>query len=496
MFILTFVNYGVLHANRSVWSAATKEFLKNSNNNDIIAAAAATAHYYGGGGDDDDTTTTGNSGMVVILEADVAGLNTTFLAVYSLGVLFTGQLADRYRHRLRHFILVLYSLVTIVMLALAGLLTYVPRELQRQALPAYYAVKAINGLLQSPCWAIHIVLLNNWFPKTGRGLLLGVWGCNTHVGNILGAQAFKWFSSASTLGAPFLCVASMVFGSGLLSFWLLVESPADVGILLSTDDDDNDGQGDESEKVLVQPSSVNEESDTQKMNFWQSFAVPGVVEFSICFFLAKIVKGAMYYWVILYLETPPAAVNGNEIGGLGYDSSTAINIFSWYETGALLGSMCLGLLSDLLPVRSPVYVFATLSSALLVVLLGHHHGSQQKQFFGLTTNLFALGAVLGGKSLLVAAMECDLANWIRRTRHLEVLGTIAGIIDGVASFGAIASQSIVLAAKSKWGWTGAFHLMGALLAVSLIPATRFLCVELSWSLETQNKGRQLTNSSR
>ena len=58
IFSLTFLNYGVLHATRTVWSAATKEFIDA----------------YDG----------------QISERDIANLNSTFLTVYSLGGFFTG----------------------------------------------------------------------------------------------------------------------------------------------------------------------------------------------------------------------------------------------------------------------------------------------------------------------------------------------------------------------------------------------------------------------
>ena len=86
--------------------------------------------------------------------------------------------------------------------------------------------------------------------------------------------------------------------------------------------------------------------------------------------------------------------------------------------------------------------------------------------------------MLSGKSLVVAAIECDLGNWVRRTRNLDSLGTFTGIIDGFASIGGILSQSIVIAAKNKWGWSGAYNMMGIMLGVSLLPAARFLYFEL------------------
>jgi sugar phosphate permease len=58
MFGLTFLNYAVLHATRSVWSAATKDFL------DIYSEAFS--------------------------KEDIADINMTFLACYGLGSFFCG----------------------------------------------------------------------------------------------------------------------------------------------------------------------------------------------------------------------------------------------------------------------------------------------------------------------------------------------------------------------------------------------------------------------
>ena len=58
MFAITFCNYAVLHATRSVWSAASKDL---------------TVVYEG-----------------EITQDQIAGLNTAFLACYGLGGFFTG----------------------------------------------------------------------------------------------------------------------------------------------------------------------------------------------------------------------------------------------------------------------------------------------------------------------------------------------------------------------------------------------------------------------
>ena len=76
-----------------------------------------------------------------------------------------------------------------------------------------------------------MVLMSNWFPRTGRGFLLGVWACNTSTGDIIGAQIYKWTTSnKEDWNIAFFIIGGLVFLFGLLSLLFLVEKPADIGI--------------------------------------------------------------------------------------------------------------------------------------------------------------------------------------------------------------------------------------------------------------------------
>jgi sugar phosphate permease len=63
MFILTFFNYAILHATRSAWSLATGDLTS----------------YYG------------------FQTGTIADMNATFLFFYSLGGIFLGHMADKFR---------------------------------------------------------------------------------------------------------------------------------------------------------------------------------------------------------------------------------------------------------------------------------------------------------------------------------------------------------------------------------------------------------------
>ena len=89
MFMLTYVNYGILHATRSSWSLATNDLLK-------VYGFSTTI---------------------------VADMNTDFLFCYSVGGFFLSHLGDKYQKN--RLILLMYSGVALTEVAL-GCLMYFP----------------------------------------------------------------------------------------------------------------------------------------------------------------------------------------------------------------------------------------------------------------------------------------------------------------------------------------------------------------------------------
>ena len=49
----------------------------------------------------------------------------------------------------------------------------------------YLSLFAINGAAQSLARPIFIAVMGNWFGKSKRGILFGIWTTNTNFGNIL-----------------------------------------------------------------------------------------------------------------------------------------------------------------------------------------------------------------------------------------------------------------------------------------------------------------------
>lgn len=53
----------------------------------------------------------------------------------------------------------------------------------------------------------------------------------------------------------------------------------------------------------------------------------------------------MFYWLPDYLQTE-----------LNFDKTTSANIFSVFDAGAIAGNIPMGLITDFLPIRSPVFI--------------------------------------------------------------------------------------------------------------------------------------------
>lgn len=193
IFSLTYVNYGVLHATRSSWSLVTADLRE----------------LYG------------------FSVGIVGDMNTTFLFCYSVGNFFLSHLGDKYNKNI--LIFTMYTMIAIVEVALGSLMFFSDLH----AWP-FFIIKALNGTLQSFAWAVNFAILCNWFPRKGRGLLIGVWATNPSVGDIFGQQLFGVLTSdpysPSDWGYVFMTLGGCVFFVGLVNLIFLVEYPSAMGL--------------------------------------------------------------------------------------------------------------------------------------------------------------------------------------------------------------------------------------------------------------------------
>jgi MFS family permease len=159
----------------------------------------------------------GKTGKARLGEVDVA-----FLASYAIGMYFAGHLGDRLHLRL---FLTVGMMVSGLFVCLFGLGYW----LDIHYLSYFITVQVFAGLFQATGWPSVVTIVGNWFGKSRRGLIMGIWNAHTSVGNILGSLI-----AAAVLkygwGWSFLLPGILMACGGLMIFLFLVVEPADVGL--------------------------------------------------------------------------------------------------------------------------------------------------------------------------------------------------------------------------------------------------------------------------
>lgn len=187
-----------------------------------------------------------------------------------------------------------------------------------------------------------------------------------------------------------MIVGGLVVSVGIINLLTLVEFPSEKGIVIDEDSTIL--------KIESAEKAVPERLPMKSISFWAALMIPGVLLFSISFFFIKFSMYGFYYWLPSYLQEC-----------LHYTKETSANIFSLFGVGAIFGNVLMGLSTDILPLRSPVFILGITLSALSVFALTLW-GDASSGAGLISFVMFILGAALNGSSIIIAAIECDLGK--------------------------------------------------------------------------------------
>ena len=151
--------------------------------------------------------------------------------------------------------------------------------------------------------------------------------------------------------------------------------------------------------------------------------MPGIVAFSVGFFCIKQAVSGFHHWFPSYLQEQDK-----------FDKATALNMFSYYFSGSFIGNGLIGFLSDVTPIRSPVFLIGILTSAALVFEL-----TSLTSETGISLVCFLLGIFIFGSTNVITALYSDVGNYVKRKHKVNALGTFSGIINGFGTFGSVVS---------------------------------------------------------
>ncbi|CAM8983819.1 unnamed protein product [Rhodiola kirilowii] len=218
-------------------------------------------------------------------------LDLAFLASYSVGMYFAGHLGDRIDLRLfLSFGMVSSGVLTVIF----GLGFW----FDVHKLGFFMSVQIVCGLVQSIGWPCVVAVVGNWFGKSKRGLIMGVWSSHASVGNILGSVVassvleFGW-------GWSFVVPGMLVMLVGGFVFCFLVVNPEDIGfgsqineIEMTSDTAEKVVDKAEHEEMGLLGSEIAEGSDA--IGFFEAWRLPGVAPFAFCLFFSKLVAYTFY----------------------------------------------------------------------------------------------------------------------------------------------------------------------------------------------------------
>ncbi|KAJ7542670.1 hypothetical protein O6H91_09G006000 [Diphasiastrum complanatum] len=455
-------------------------------------------------------------GSVLLGEIDM-----TFLAFYSFGMFFSGQLGDRSNLRLFLTVGMIGSGAFVCLFGMAYWWNI-------HVLWYFLFVQMMAGVFQSTGWPCVVAIVGNWFSNNKRGLIMGIWNAHTSVGNIVGSLV-----AASALqagwGWSFIYPGLLIISGGVLVFLFLVVEPADLDLVSPHEananraiDSSNAQDLSENRALLADyesgtASNVTEEAtvigiesihsklqdapdaesnvlhsaedktlDSQSIEapvgFLEAWMIPGVISFSFCLFFSKLVAYTFLDWLPYYIRNTTGQYLSNQTAG---------NLSTLFDLGGVVGGILAGFISDKSHAKAMTaasFTYLTIPVLLLYRLFGGVS-------LYLNVGLMMLSGLLinGPYALITTAVSADLGTHGSLKGNARALATVTAIIDGTGSFGA-ALGPLLTGYLSLYGWDSVFAMLmlsvflAGLLLTKLIRAEFKEKVERSRNLKRQASG--------
>lgn len=329
----------------------------------------------------------------------------------------------------------------------------------------YILAQVLSGLVQSTGWPGVVTCMANWFGKGKRGLIMGIWNSHTSLGNILGtviAASFVTENWALSFIIPGLIIAAL----GVLVFFFMVPDPSLVSLPNPNNKEEESPVNYDDKTKEAQATEVEmHPRDDKAVGLKQALAIPGVVEFSLCLFFAKLVSYTFLYWLPYY-------INSKEDSG-GVEESA--NLSTFFDVGGIIGGILAGVVSDYSGMS------ASTCSVMLIVAIPMMFVYQT---FGSVSNgmniflLILVGILVNGPyALITTAVSADLGTHKSLKGNAKALATVTAIIDGTGSIGAAVGPQLA-GPISNYGWSYVFLMLMVSDLLALLLLTRLVMREV------------------
>ncbi|WKY09895.1 hypothetical protein Q1695_002335 [Nippostrongylus brasiliensis] len=359
-------------------------------------------------------------------------LDAVFMITYAAGLFFWGWLGDRLNPKYVISTGMVGSAVTLVMF---GAFPYWFHFYNS----AYYIFTYILfGLMQACGWPSEIAIMANWFGKSNRGFVMGVWASCQPLGNVFGSFFSAWILPYGYQNTFFMNGLLMMVGAAV--------------VMTSIDSKPSEAQY----APLDSAESQRERSrsEGEPISLITAILLPGVLAYCLCNACLKLVNYAFFFWLPLYLTEE-----------YHWEETQADMLSIWYDVGGIIGSVVGGYITDKLGYRAPLLV------AMLVASIGalyvYAHIGPHIVWNALVMTIVGV-TVSGPYNLIVGTISIDLGSQPILASNAQAMSTVSGLLDGTGSAGSAIGQLFVPMIQSLLGWESVFYLFMLLNALAVV----------------------------
>lgn len=346
---------------------------------------------------------------------ELASLDTAYLIAYAAGQFLSGAVGDRIGSR---------RLLTLGLIGSAS--TALVFGLSSTFFPMFVAF-AVNGVFQSTGWSGNLKAIQPFLHTRYRGRVMGFWSTNYQVGGLAATALATYLLVHFGWRRAFTLPALWVLGMGVAIHFLLIEKPEDRGLPAI--------EAEARSKLLARPDS----DAVPGISMFRLLGEPLMLTLGGAYFGLKLIRYSLLFWLPFYLRQH-----------FHYTESQAGYLSLPFEIGGIVGSVVVGWVSDRYfrtqRLRAAAFAVLLLGSALYF-----YQALGGESLLGNALLLGAVGFLLfGPDSLLSGTVAQELGG-------SQATGSVAGVINGIGSVGAIFSPMLVAWVSGRFGWSALFY---------------------------------------
>ncbi|XP_053408144.1 glucose-6-phosphate exchanger SLC37A2-like isoform X1 [Mercenaria mercenaria] len=213
----------------------------------------------------------------------------------------------------------------------------------------------------------------------------------------------------------------------------------------------------------------DEHKEDEAISLYRALLIPGVIEFSLCLFFAKLVSYTFLFWLPKYISYKTS-----------YDAEVAGDLSTLFDVGGIVGGIIAGLVSDFTRGRASTCVVMLTLAAPMMFVYNEYGSINYAHSVGL---LLVCGFFVNGPyALITTAVSADLGTHKSLQGNSKALATVTAIIDGTGSIGA-AIGPLLTGVISPTGWNNVFWMLIAADVFAMVFLIRLVTKEIHmWRL--------------